>query len=179
MKYLLLYGLGNPTNFDIFSEPIGYTSNDVKAEQIIFLVHGKLIFWGTHAAVCTCDLVANQLTGLDLADATEQAAELLLGHVLGQVVDNEVGLAVVICWAGLHGRGAAAAVGGRPVGCGAASAGAVCHWSLHVTDDLEQRRRKEGEERRVKVQIGGRREMAFISKGFCWNTEYVARHTRL
>lgn len=51
----------------------------------------------------TCDLVANQLAGLDLADATEQAAELLLGHVLGQVVDNEVGLAIVVCWASLHG----------------------------------------------------------------------------
>lgn len=50
----------------------------------------------------TCDLVADQLTGLDLADAAEQAAELLLCHVLGQVVDNKVGLAVVICWAGLH-----------------------------------------------------------------------------
>lgn len=45
---------------------------------------------------CTCDLVANQLAGLNLANATKQAAELLLGHVLGQVVDNEVGLAVVI-----------------------------------------------------------------------------------
>ncbi len=48
------------------------------------------------SSFCTCDLVADQLAGLDLADATEQAAELLLGHVLGQVVDNEVGLAVVI-----------------------------------------------------------------------------------
>lgn len=51
---------------------------------------------------CTCDLIANQLAGLDLADATEEAAELFLGHVLGQVVDNEVCLAVVVCWAGLH-----------------------------------------------------------------------------
>lgn len=86
---------------------------------------------------CTCDLVANQFAGLDLPDATKQAAELLLSHVLGQVVNNEVGLAVVICRASLHGRGAAAAVGGRPVGCVASSTGAICHWSLHVTDDLE------------------------------------------
>lgn len=87
----------------------------------------------------TCNLVANQLAGLDLADAAEQAAELLLGHVLGQVVDDEVGLAVVVCGPSLHGRGAAAAVGGRPVGRVASSAGAVCHRGLHVTDDLEQR----------------------------------------
>lgn len=39
----------------------------------------------------------------------------------------------------MHGRGAAAAVGGRPVGRVASSAGAVCHRGLHVTDDLEQR----------------------------------------
>lgn len=87
----------------------------------------------------TCYLIADQLAGLDLADAAEQAAELLLGHVLGQVVDDEVGLAVVVCGPGLHGRGAAAAVGGRPVGRVASSAGAVCHRGLHVTDDLEQR----------------------------------------
>ena len=86
---------------------------------------------------CTCDLVADQFAGFNLSNATKQASEFLLGHVLGQVVNNEVGLAVVICWASLHGRGAAAAVGGRPVGCGASSAGAICHWSLHVTDDLE------------------------------------------
>lgn len=88
-------------------------------------------------AFSTCDLVTNQLAGLNLADAAKQAAKLLLGHVLGQVVDNEVGLAVVVCWASLHGRRAAAAVGGRSVGCGASSTGAICHWSLHVTDDLE------------------------------------------
>lgn len=44
----------------------------------------------------TCYLIANQLAGLDLADAAKQAAELLLGHILGQVVDDEVGLAVVV-----------------------------------------------------------------------------------
>lgn len=53
--------------------------------------------------LCTCDLVANQLAGLNLTDATKQAAELLLSHVLGQVVDDEVGLAVVICGSSLHG----------------------------------------------------------------------------
>lgn len=112
-----------------------------------------------HFPFFTCDLVANQLAGLDLADATEQAAKLLLGHVLGQVVDNEVGLAVVVCRAGLHGGGAAAAVGGRPVGCGSSSAWAICHWSLHVTDDLEQS--EEGDARRGTVEKkgqGGTRE---------------------
>lgn len=125
-----------------------------------------------HSPFCTCDLIANQLTGLDLSDAAKQAAELLLGHVLGQVVDNEVGLAVVICWASLHWRGAATAVGGRPVGCGASSTGAICHWSLHVTDDLEQgkekgRRGGGGEkERRGEEEGWRRREIALISKGF-------------
>lgn len=57
------------------------------------------------ACVChrTCDLVANQLAGLDLSNAAEQAAEFLLGHVLGQVVDDEVGLAVVGGASSLHG----------------------------------------------------------------------------
>lgn len=145
---------------------LGHTSGNIPAQH-------------KQAPVCTCDLVANQLAGLNLADATKQAAKLLLGHVLGQVVDNEVGLAVVICWASLHGRGAAAAVGGRPVGCGASSAGAICHWSLHVTDNLEQskgrevreeeeRGRGQGRNRREKKRQGGReRDTAFISKGFC------------
>lgn len=162
---MLLYGLRNPTNFEIlisFQNPLdifGHTSNNIPVQHK----------W---SPFCTCDLVANQLTGLNLADATKQAAELLLGHVLGQVVDNEVGLAVVICWAGLHGRGAAAAVGGRPVGCGASSAGAICHWSLHVTDDLERGKEEEerGREERnhIEKRQGRRRsEIAFISKGFC------------
>lgn len=51
----------------------------------------------------TCDLVSNQFAGFNLADAAKQTAELFLGHVLGQVVDNQIGLAVIICWAGLHG----------------------------------------------------------------------------
>lgn len=88
-------------------------------------------------AFCTCDLIANQFAGFDLPDATEKAAELLLGHVLGQVVHDEVRLAVVVCWASLHGRGAAAVVGGWTVSCGASPTGAICHRSLHVTDDLE------------------------------------------
>lgn len=54
-------------------------------------------------AVGTCDLVSNQFAGFNLADAAKQTAELFLGHVLGQVVDNQIGLAVIICWAGLHG----------------------------------------------------------------------------
>lgn len=89
------------------------------------------------AAVSTCDLVANQFAGFYLADAAKQTAKLLLGHVLGQVVDNQIGLAVIVCWAGLHGRRAAMVVGGRAVSRGAATAGAVCHRSLHVADDLD------------------------------------------
>lgn len=54
-------------------------------------------------AIGTCDLVSNQFAGFNLADAAEQTAKLFLGHVLGQVVDNQIGLAVIICWAGLHG----------------------------------------------------------------------------
>lgn len=53
--------------------------------------------------ISTCDFVSNQLAGLNLANAAKEAAELFLGHVLGQVVDNEVCLAVVIGVAGLHG----------------------------------------------------------------------------
>lgn len=60
----------------------------------------------SHVVLCaigTCDLVSNQFAGFNLADAAEQTAELFLGHVLGQVVDNQIGLAVIICGAGLHG----------------------------------------------------------------------------
>lgn len=35
-------------------------------------------------------------------------------------------------------------VGGRAVSRGAASAGAICHRSLHVTDDLVRRGMKDG-----------------------------------
>lgn len=115
---------------------------------IIFLiiVDNAIIF--QFNTLHTCDFITNQLAGLDLADAPEQAPELLLGHVLGQVVHYEVRLAVVVRRAGLHGRGAAAAVIGRAVGRGTSPAGAICHRSLHVADDLGKgqqgkRRRKE------------------------------------
>lgn len=86
--------------------------------------------------IITCDFVSNQLAGLNLANAAEEAAKLLLGHVLGQVVDDEVGLAVVIR-AGLHGRGAAAAVAGGPVGRGGVRP--VRHLRLHVADYLQKK----------------------------------------
>lgn len=82
----------------------------------------------------TCDLIPHQLAGLDLSDASEEAAELLLGHVLRQVVDDEVGLAVIVGRARLHGGGAAAAVAGRTVGRGGARA--IRHLRLHVADYL-------------------------------------------
>lgn len=95
-------------------------------------------------AICTCDLVSNQFAGFNLANAAKQTAKLFLGHVLGQVVDNQIGLAVIVCWAGLHGWRAAVVVGGWAVGRGASSAGAICHRSLHVTDDLVRRGMKDG-----------------------------------
>lgn len=96
------------------------------------------------AAISTCDLVANQFAGFNLADAAKQTTKLLLGHVLRQVVDNQIGLAVIVCWAGLHGRRAAMVVGGRAISRGPSSAGAICHRSLHVTDDLVWRGIKDG-----------------------------------
>lgn len=86
--------------------------------------------------IITCDFVSNQLAGLNFANAAEEAAELFLGHVLGQVVDDEVGLAVVIR-AGLHGRGAAAAVAGGPVGRGGVRP--IRHLRLHVADYLQMK----------------------------------------
>lgn len=85
--------------------------------------------------IITCDFVSNQLAGLNLANAAKEAAELFLGHVLGQVVDDEVGLAVVIRAAGLHGRGATAAVAGGPVG--RARVWPIRHLRLHVADYLQ------------------------------------------
>ena len=93
-----------------------------------------VVWWVVVSASGTCDLVPHQLAGLDLSDAAEQAAELLLGHVLGQVVDNKVGLAVVVGPARLHGRGTAAAVARRPVGRG--GTGSVRDLRLHVADYL-------------------------------------------
>ena len=43
----------------------------------------------------TCDLISNQLAGFNVTNAAEETLELVLGHVLGQVVDDEVGLAVI------------------------------------------------------------------------------------
>lgn len=43
----------------------------------------------------TCDLVSDQFAGLDFSDAAKEALELLLGHVLRQVVDDQVSFAVV------------------------------------------------------------------------------------
>lgn len=87
------------------------------------------------ALISTCDFVSNQLAGLNLANAAKEASELFLGHVLGQVVDNEVCLAVVTRAAGLHGRGAAAAVAGGPVGRGGVRP--IRHLRLHVADYLQ------------------------------------------
>ena len=43
----------------------------------------------------TGDLVADEFAGLDVPQAAEEAAQLLLAHALGQVVDDQVGFAVV------------------------------------------------------------------------------------
>lgn len=74
----------------------------------------------------TCDLVPNQLAGLNVTNAAEEALELILGHVLGQVVDDEVGFAVIsgsVCtkeW---------------PIGQGRAGR-APCHLRLHGPEYL-------------------------------------------
>ena len=43
----------------------------------------------------TGDLVADELAGLDVPEAAKEAPQLLLAHALGQVVDDQVGFAVV------------------------------------------------------------------------------------
>lgn len=43
----------------------------------------------------TCNLVPDQLAGLNLSNATKQTFKFFLGHVLRQVVDDQVGFAVV------------------------------------------------------------------------------------
>lgn len=125
-----------------------YHYNQRCKKEVVFLAHssqesGKMAQTEVlRSSLRTCNLVADQFAGFNLSDATEEAAELLLGHVLWKVVDNEVGLAVVVCRPGLHGRGAAAAVSGWAVACVASSAWSVCHRSLHVTDDLREARRE-------------------------------------
>lgn len=43
----------------------------------------------------TCDLIADEFTRLELAYGGEERPDLLLGHVLRQVVDNEVSLGLL------------------------------------------------------------------------------------
>lgn len=43
----------------------------------------------------TCDFVPNQLARLHLADRVEQAANVLLGHCLRQIVDDQIRLAIL------------------------------------------------------------------------------------
>lgn len=50
----------------------------------------------------TCDLISNEFAGLHLPDGGEERPDLLLGHRLGQVVDDEVGLRVLGRGARLH-----------------------------------------------------------------------------
>lgn len=75
-------------------------------------------------------LVPDQLARLDLADAAEQTLELLLGHVLRQVVDDQVGFAVVC-----------GAVGADDGAVGqAGSAWTVGHLGFHGADYLLRER---------------------------------------
>lgn len=77
--------------------------------------------------VCfTCDFVSDQLAGLDLSDAAKQTLELLLGHILRQVVDDQVGLAVVCGPVGADDRAVRHAGSARTVG----------HLSFHGADYL-------------------------------------------
>lgn len=43
----------------------------------------------------TCDFVPHDLAGLDVSDAAEQTLQLVRRHVLREVVDDQVGFAVV------------------------------------------------------------------------------------
>merc|ERR1719357_1510311 len=44
----------------------------------------------------TCHFVPDELGGLDVADAAEQAAQLVLAHALRQVVHDQVGSGVLV-----------------------------------------------------------------------------------
>ena len=50
----------------------------------------------SHIPDLTLHFVADELSGVHLADAAEETVQLLLGHALRQVVDDEVGLGVFI-----------------------------------------------------------------------------------
>lgn len=56
----------------------------------------KLVHRRSHSITArpTCDFVSDQLCGLHLPDAAEEAPQLLLRHVLRQVVHDQVGLCV-------------------------------------------------------------------------------------
>lgn len=56
----------------------------------------KLVRRSSHPITAwhTCDFVSDQLCGLHLPDAAEEAPQLLLRHVLRQVVHDQVGLCV-------------------------------------------------------------------------------------
>lgn len=56
----------------------------------------KLLTSHSNANRCvTCYFVSNQFTGLNFSDAPKQTLELLLGHVLRQVVDYQVSFTVL------------------------------------------------------------------------------------
>ncbi len=57
------------------------------------------------------DLVPDELAGLHLADGGEERPDLLLGHGLGEVVDDQVGAGGVV--GGLGGAAACADRGSR------------------------------------------------------------------
>ena len=44
----------------------------------------------------TCNLIANEFAALDFTNRGKEGSDLLLSHRLRQVVDNQVGLALVI-----------------------------------------------------------------------------------
>lgn len=64
---------------------------DWKATKRQFIRTFSLDMW-SKSITLTCDLIPDQLAALQLSNAGEEGAQLLLRHRLRQVVDNEVGL---------------------------------------------------------------------------------------
>lgn len=49
----------------------------------------------------TCDFVSHEFAGLDLSNAAEQTLQLLLSHVLREIVDDQIGFTVLAAVRGL------------------------------------------------------------------------------
>lgn len=88
--------------------------------------------WFDPSAFRTRYLVSDELAGFDLSDAPEQAFKLFLGHVLRQIVDDQVGFAVVCGAVGADDRAVRQTGSARTVG----------HLRFHGADYLLRKRVK-------------------------------------